>query len=166
MYDISIYFFPYIEDLLKNTFIILHIFYNHFVSFWLTRVCRDFLDLHKGSFTEKSSYFMPCCSINHNLSGCVKFRLYWQGRSFLQLCHDRGSYHIESSPLICSESQWTGFYMIGTFFMKELKRNCRIYDCLLPKATQSSNLTTYCSVMYRKPLEVLKTKQTYFNVTF
>ena len=120
MYDISIYFFPYIEDLLNNTFIILHIFYNHFVSFWLTRVCRDFLDLHKGSFTEKSSYFMPCCSINHNLSGCMKFRLYWQGRSFLQLCHDRGSYHIESSPLICSESQWTGFYMIGTFFMKEL----------------------------------------------
>ena len=68
---------------LKNTFINLHIFYNHFGSFWLTRVCRDFLDLHKGSFTEQSNYFMPCCSINHNLSGCMKFRLYWQGPSFL-----------------------------------------------------------------------------------
>ena len=24
-----------------------------------------------------------------------------------------GSYHTEASPLICRESQWTGFYMIG-----------------------------------------------------
>ena len=29
--------------------------------------------------------------------------------------------HKESSPLICSAIQWTGFYMIGTFVMKELR---------------------------------------------
>ena len=29
-------------------------------------------------------------------------------------------YHIETSPLICSANQWTGFYMIGTSVMKEL----------------------------------------------
>ena len=30
-----------------------------------------------------------------------------------------GSYHIETSPLICSPNQWTGFYMIGFSVMKE-----------------------------------------------
>ena len=37
-----------------------------------------------------------------------------------QLFHDGGSYHIETSPFICSANQWTGFYMIGTSVMKEL----------------------------------------------
>ena len=32
----------------------------------------------------------------------------------------RGSYHIETSPLICTTNQWTSFYMIGTSVMKEL----------------------------------------------
>ena len=35
--------------------------------------------------------------------------------------HDGGRYHIETSPLICSTNQWTGFYMITTSVMKELK---------------------------------------------
>ena len=34
--------------------------------------------------------------------------------------HDGGPYHIETSPLIGSPNQWTGFYMIGTFVMKYL----------------------------------------------
>ena len=29
-------------------------------------------------------------------------------------CYDGGSYHIETSPLICSSNQWTCFYIIGT----------------------------------------------------
>ena len=33
--------------------------------------------------------------------------------------HDVGPYYIETSPLICSASLWTGFYMIGTYVMKE-----------------------------------------------
>ena len=33
----------------------------------------------------------------------------------------RSSHHIETSPLICSAYQWTGFYMIGTSAMKEVK---------------------------------------------
>ena len=33
--------------------------------------------------------------------------------------HDGGPYYIETSPLICTANQWTGFYMIGTFLMKE-----------------------------------------------
>ena len=35
--------------------------------------------------------------------------------------HDGCSYHIETSPLICSANQWTDFFMIGTSAMKELK---------------------------------------------
>ena len=37
----------------------------------------------------------------------------------LQLFHDGSPYHIETSPLICSANQCTGFYMIGTTIMKE-----------------------------------------------
>ena len=33
--------------------------------------------------------------------------------------HGGGSYDIETSPLICSANYWTGFYMIGTSFVKE-----------------------------------------------
>ena len=36
------------------------------------------------------------------------------------LIHDGGPYHIETSPFICPENQWTGFCMIATFIMKEL----------------------------------------------
>ena len=38
-----------------------------------------------------------------------------------QLFHDGGRYHIETSPLICSANQWTGFYMITASVMKELE---------------------------------------------
>ena len=37
-----------------------------------------------------------------------------------QLFHDGGPYHIETSPLICSANQWTGFCMKGTSIMKQL----------------------------------------------
>ena len=33
---------------------------------------------------------------------------------------DGVSYYVETSPLICSANQWTGFYMIRTSVMKEL----------------------------------------------
>ena len=31
-----------------------------------------------------------------------------------------GCYHIETSPLICSANQWTGFYVITASVMKGL----------------------------------------------
>ena len=31
-------------------------------------------------------------------------------------------YHIETSPLICRENQWTGFFMIGSPIMNEIHR--------------------------------------------
>ena len=33
--------------------------------------------------------------------------------------YDSGPYHIETSPLICTANQWTGFYMIGTSVMRK-----------------------------------------------
>ena len=41
---------------------------------------------------------------------------------FLELFHDGGRFHIETSPLICSANQWTGFYMITASIMKELNK--------------------------------------------
>ena len=35
--------------------------------------------------------------------------------------HDGGRHHIETSPLIYPANQWTGFYMITAFVMKELR---------------------------------------------
>ena len=37
------------------------------------------------------------------------------------LFHEGGSYYIETSPLICSAGQWTGFYMIETSVIREFK---------------------------------------------
>ena len=37
-----------------------------------------------------------------------------------KLFHEGGLFHIETSLLICSANQWTGFYMIDTCIMKEL----------------------------------------------
>ena len=37
------------------------------------------------------------------------------------LTNDGGPNHIEISQLICRANQWTGFYMLETSFMKELK---------------------------------------------
>ena len=43
--------------------------------------------------------------------------------SFLKLFYDGVRYHIETSSLICSANQWTGFYIITASVMKELNQN-------------------------------------------
>ena len=42
--------------------------------------------------------------------------------------HDGGSYHTETSPLICRANHWTGFYMITASFMKELILKAKFDD--------------------------------------
>ena len=39
----------------------------------------------------------------------------------VQLFYDEGSSGIETGPLICSANQWTGFFMIETSVIEELK---------------------------------------------
>ena len=41
--------------------------------------------------------------------------------------HDGGSYCIETSLLICSANQWTGFCIIGTSVMKDSRRSSSTY---------------------------------------
>ena len=41
---------------------------------------------------------------------------------YINLFHDGGPYHIETSPSLCSADQWTGFYMIGIYIMKVLRQ--------------------------------------------
>ena len=41
----------------------------------------------------------------------------------IQLFHDGGRYHIETSPLICRANQLTDFYMITASVEKELSQN-------------------------------------------
>ena len=45
----------------------------------------------------------------------------------LQFFCDRGPSHIETSPRICRANQWTGFYIIGTSIMNELKHLSKEY---------------------------------------
>ena len=45
--------------------------------------------------------------------------------------YDGGPSHLETSPLICSENQCSGFYMVGTSLMKELNKNRQIFDALI-----------------------------------
>ena len=42
----------------------------------------------------------------------------------LTLYH-KGSYHIETSPLICNPNQWTGFCLVRTSLMKEFTSNLK-----------------------------------------
>ena len=58
----------------------------------------------------------------------------WIHRSQL-FCHNQGIYlneygsscQIETSPLICSANQWTGFCIIGTSVMKDSRRSSSTY---------------------------------------
>ena len=36
---------------------------------------------------------------------------------------DGGPYYLETSPFICPATQWTGFYMIGTYLRHERFKN-------------------------------------------
>ena len=70
------------------------------------------------------------------------------------LFHDGGPYHIETSPLICSPNQWTGFYMIGTSVMKKCivqnhNRNTRSAFKIYSKTTKTPE---HVSVIVLLPL--------------
>ena len=49
----------------------------------------------------------------------------------LQLFHEGGPYHIETSPLNCFANQWTGFYMMGTSAMKVKAAISSFFDPVL-----------------------------------
>ena len=70
-------------------------------------------------FLFRIKYFFEsrCCArIPLRIRNCVSKRA---AQSF----HVGGRCHIETSPLICSTSQWTGFYMISASIVKGPKQN-------------------------------------------
>ena len=54
---------------------------------------------------------------------------------YLFSSHERGHYHIEISASICRANQWTGFYMIETSVMKDLK-----YSHLFPISGKTNSV--------------------------
>ena len=89
----------------------------------------------------------------------------------VELFHDGGPYYIENSQLICSVDQWTGYYMIGTTVIKELRgiiSFCLIKDftfsltfCILAAEPNFLNLHSdlpnkYFFSFNQSPLKMLK----------
>ena len=83
-----------------------------------------------------SKYWLGCCYLCkillvalykilllllHTIFQGIRSYYFLQTICLLILIPDGDSHHMEVSPLICRAKQWTGFYMIGTSVMKELK---------------------------------------------
>ena len=70
----------------------------------------------------------------------------------IELFHGGGPYHIETNTLICRANQWTGFCMIGTFVMKELKYNSihliHFHRLFSNKCRWTSENTPSCIIPY------------------
>ena len=65
--------------------------------------------------------------------------------------HDGGRYDIETSLLICSANQWTGFYMIKASVMKELT------------AKQQSNLVKTLEMLNEALLGIIQETDTHIR---
>ena len=75
-----------------------------------------------GSFQQHSNIeFIRILRRNSNLLTCFNKLVTCFDIKSLYFFHDWGSYHIETSLLICSANHWIGFYIMGISAMKELK---------------------------------------------
>ena len=73
-----------------------------------------FLNCINGAKLRKASHVIACW---------LFLRLFPRPALYLclsELIQDGRRYHIKTSPLIYGANQWTGFYMIMAFVMKEL----------------------------------------------
>ena len=57
-------------------------------------------------------------TVSEFLTNAKRPRVSYFSFCFSELFHDGGPYHKETSPLIFSANQWTGFYKIGTPSLK------------------------------------------------
>ena len=77
---------------------------------------------------------------------------------FQTLIFDGGLYRIETSPLICTANQWTGFYVTGTFVIKELIKSELFFNKLTTNYEYSrSNRKNLPVTIQRQLSEKLKT---------
>ena len=68
-----------------------------------------------------------------------------------------GSYHIETSVLICSTNQWNGFYVIESSIMKELLN----FDSGCSIRIQNLLIVFRIMVAYQIPHLIIKLKRNY-----
>ena len=73
--------------------------------------CESWIFVKENLDRKKNEFCFRTCK--NRLSVYDGWRASW-------IFHDGCPYHIETRPLISRENQWTGFYTIGTFVMKEL----------------------------------------------
>ena len=111
--------------------------------YWINRLWKtSFLSrsyflicFHASVFQSKYHYFQNTTFFSQNpLFFCFALMQlsFWQSQKMQgrytvtwlnmsnELFHDGGPYHIETSPLIYTANQWTGFYMIGLSAIKVL----------------------------------------------
>ena len=62
---------------------------------------------------------------------------------------DGGRYHIETSPLICSANQWTGFYMTTGSVLKGLKPLDVLFDLIWLLEKERSEKQSISKIKYR-----------------
>ena len=81
----------------------------------LCRVCVAVVNLRQLIITVTS-----LLTFSIHLRHCLLIFVRMSNLKIGQHFHDGCSYHIETSPLICSANQWTDFFMIGTSAMISL----------------------------------------------
>ena len=87
----------------------------------ISKVCEDSCLSHKVMSWNYLTDMMPLIIFEMWQMPTESLNKPQINRIFLTLSW-RSPYHIETSPLICSANQWTGFYMIWTSIMKELSK--------------------------------------------
>ena len=107
---------------LSNSFnLALKIIFEHYldIEVYITNMCgalRNFIPFVQCKKREKHPWRKVTFSKVAGFASHVFFSVFWID---IYLFHDGGQYHVETSPLIYSANQWTGFYMMGTFVLRE-----------------------------------------------
>ena len=93
--------------------------YKTFLEITISDNITQAISLHKKwSFLSEISLF----HMSKSKDTVFLWKKVNSSHALKKLFHDGGSYHIETSPLICSAYQWTGFFMIWTSVMNKLKK--------------------------------------------
>ena len=98
---------------------LLFLFCGYLFPIWVIFIPN--ISIHHAFFTRHKMVFV---SEKHNFYVKHYRKTFSFSNIFLKFFHDGGRYHIETSTLICSVNQWTGFYMITVCVMIELNSFC------------------------------------------
>ena len=87
---------------------------------WFLQICHNYEKAWNRTSKSTTRTTTKVFDITFkNIQGCLALkRLLWD--SLNKLFHNEDLYHVKTSHLIYFANQWTGFYMIGSFVIKEL----------------------------------------------